>query len=143
MIERLLAAERAEDGNTRLGDVMVAHGMVHQADVRAALDRQADGDTLRLGEILVEKGVVSTNDVNSAIHSLKSSTSAAQTNTPSPDAGSADKNPASVTDSTIRVDVALLDKLMTRVGELVLARNQILQHTNGMNNAEFVSTPSV
>ncbi|MBL8889507.1 MAG: chemotaxis protein CheW [Planctomycetaceae bacterium] len=30
-------------------------------------------------------------------------------------------------DTTIRVDVALLDKLMTRVGELVLARNQILQ----------------
>ena len=30
-------------------------------------------------------------------------------------------------DTTIRVDVALLDRLMTRVGELVLARNQILQ----------------
>lgn len=30
-------------------------------------------------------------------------------------------------DSTIRVDVGLLDRLMTLVGELVLARNQILQ----------------
>ena len=30
-------------------------------------------------------------------------------------------------DSTIRVDVGLLDKLMNLVGELVLARNQILQ----------------
>lgn len=36
----------------------------------------------------------------------------------------------SVVDSTIRVDVALLDKLMTRVGELVLARNQIVQFNN-------------
>ena len=33
----------------------------------------------------------------------------------------------SVSDSTIRVDVGLLDKLMNLVGELVLARNQILQ----------------
>ncbi len=33
----------------------------------------------------------------------------------------------SVADSTIRVDVVLLDKLMNLVGELVLARNQILQ----------------
>ncbi len=34
---------------------------------------------------------------------------------------------ASVADSTIRVDVGLLDKLMNLVGELVLTRNQILQ----------------
>jgi len=33
----------------------------------------------------------------------------------------------SATDSTIRVDVSLLDQLMNLVGELVLARNQILQ----------------
>ena len=33
-----------------------------------------------------------------------------------------------VADSTIRVDVGLLDKLMNLVGELVLARNQIVQH---------------
>ena len=35
-----------------------------------------------------------------------------------------------VADSSIRVDVGLLDKLMTLVGELVLARNQILQFSN-------------
>ena len=34
----------------------------------------------------------------------------------------------SVADSTIRVDVGLLDKLMNLVGELVLSRNQILQY---------------
>jgi two-component system chemotaxis sensor kinase CheA len=34
----------------------------------------------------------------------------------------------SVADSTIRVDVAMLDKLMNLVGELVLSRNQILQY---------------
>jgi two-component system chemotaxis sensor kinase CheA len=39
--------------------------------------------------------------------------------------------PASnLADSTIRVDVQLLDKLMNLVGELVLARNQLLQDTS-------------
>ena len=38
---------------------------------------------------------------------------------------------ASSTDSTIRVDVDLLDQLMNQVGELVLARNQMLQHLIG------------
>lgn len=33
-------------------------------------------------------------------------------------------------DSSIRVDVVLLDKLMNLVGELVLARNQVLQFSN-------------
>jgi len=46
----------------------------------------------------------------------------------------------SAAESTIRVDVALLDKLMTRVGELVLARNQILQYTNKLGDSEFLST---
>lgn len=36
----------------------------------------------------------------------------------------------SIVDSTIRVNVNLLDKIMNKVGELVLNRNQILQFTN-------------
>lgn len=46
----------------------------------------------------------------------------------------------SAADSTIRVDVALLDKLMTCVGELVLARNQILQFSNTLSDGEFHRT---
>ncbi|HEX8913084.1 MAG TPA: chemotaxis protein CheA, partial [Humisphaera sp.] len=42
---------------------------------------------------------------------------------------------AGVSDSTIRVDVSLLDKLMNLVGELVLARNQVLQFAAGGNAA--------
>ena len=38
-------------------------------------------------------------------------------------------------DTTIRVDVGLLDKLMNLVGELVLARNQLLQDTAVLNSA--------
>jgi two-component system, chemotaxis family, sensor kinase CheA len=41
-------------------------------------------------------------------------------------------------ESTIRVDVGLLDKLMNLVGELVLARNQILQYTKKTEEASLV-----
>ena len=46
----------------------------------------------------------------------------------------------SVVDSTIRVDVGLLDKLMNLVGELVLARNQILQFTARREEAALTAT---
>jgi len=46
----------------------------------------------------------------------------------------------SVADSTIRVDVVLLDKLMNLVGELVLARNQILQYNATQDDTNFAAT---
>ncbi|HUO28826.1 MAG TPA: chemotaxis protein CheW [Bryobacteraceae bacterium] len=46
----------------------------------------------------------------------------------------------SVADSTIRVDVVLLDKLMNLVGELVLARNQILQFNAHQEDATLNAT---
>jgi len=46
----------------------------------------------------------------------------------------------SIADSTIRVDVGLLDKLMNLVGELVLTRNQILQFNSRQDNATLNST---
>jgi chemotaxis protein histidine kinase CheA len=46
----------------------------------------------------------------------------------------------SASDSTIRVDVSLLDQLMNLVGELVLARNQILQFTNTTEESGLVAT---
>jgi two-component system chemotaxis sensor kinase CheA len=45
-----------------------------------------------------------------------------------------------VADTTIRVEVALLDRLMTLVGELVLARNQVLQSTAGAEDAALAGT---
>jgi two-component system, chemotaxis family, sensor kinase CheA len=45
-----------------------------------------------------------------------------------------------VADSAIRVDVGLLDKLMTLVGELVLARNQVMQFSASQEDGAFVST---
>jgi two-component system, chemotaxis family, sensor kinase CheA len=45
-----------------------------------------------------------------------------------------------VADSAIRVDVMLLDKLMNLVGELVLARNQILQFTGSQEDPSLNAT---
>jgi two-component system chemotaxis sensor kinase CheA len=52
------------------------------------------------------------------------------------DNGDAGKN-ASVTDSVVRVNVQLLDKIMNVVGELVLNRNQILQYASIQDSAEL------
>jgi len=51
----------------------------------------------------------------------------------------ADKNSA-VADTAIRVDVVLLDKLMNLVGELVLARNQVLQFTTQKEDGALNAT---
>jgi two-component system chemotaxis sensor kinase CheA len=60
------------------------------------------------------------------------------------DSNSAAKSPetgnASVSESNIRVDVGLLDKLMNLVGELVLARNQVLQFSASQKDTAFLST---
>jgi two-component system, chemotaxis family, sensor kinase CheA len=40
-------------------------------------------------------------------------------------------------ETTIRVDVGLLDRIMNTVGELVLARNQILQYTSGIEDTNL------
>ena len=46
---------------------------------------------------------------------------------------------SSVADTSIRVDVALLDRVMNLVGELVLARNQILQYGSTAKDAGFIN----
>lgn len=45
-----------------------------------------------------------------------------------------------VADTSIRVDVGLLDQLMNLVGELVLARNQIMQFGSEQVDAAFLNT---
>ncbi len=51
-----------------------------------------------------------------------------------------DTGPSGLSDGSIRVDVGLLDKLMTLVGELVLTRNQILQLTGALKDPAFLGT---
>jgi two-component system chemotaxis sensor kinase CheA len=51
-----------------------------------------------------------------------------------------DTRSSSTADGRIRVDVNLLDKLMTLMGELVLARNQILQYSALQEDGGFLDT---
>lgn len=50
------------------------------------------------------------------------------------------KETRGVADSSIRVDVDILDRLMNLVGELVLARNQILQFAPAKSDSSFIAT---
>ncbi len=62
---------------------------------------------------------------------------------PSDSAGSKSRGATphrSVADATIRVDVTLLDNLMNLAGELVLSRNQMLQHSANYNDASLTAT---
>jgi len=63
----------------------------------------------------------------------------APTPAPAVQADGAEGKSRTVADSTIRVDVGLLDKLMNLVGELVLARNQILQSTAAQSDATLLA----
>lgn len=56
------------------------------------------------------------------------------------DRGPTEARAAAVTDSSIRVDVGLLDKLMTLVGELVLTRNQLVQFGAAHEDAGVLNT---
>ncbi len=46
---------------------------------------------------------------------------------------------SSIADATIHVDVELLDRIMNHVGELVLARNQVLQHSLKSDDHAFIA----
>jgi two-component system chemotaxis sensor kinase CheA len=49
------------------------------------------------------------------------------------------KGDADKVDTTIRVQVSLLDRLMTLMGEMVLVRNQVLQYSNNCDDLEFLN----
>ncbi len=106
----------------RLGELLVENGKASPEQVAAALVKQIQGDPRRVGEILIEEGAAQPTEVLEAIQEQK------------------EVRALSATDSNIRVDVGLLDKLMNLVGELVLARNQILQFSTTQQDPVFLST---
>lgn len=95
--------------SSRIGDILVADHDVDRTDVEIAAAEQALGDDRRIGQILTQGGGAQSSQVElAAVQQQSLRRSAAE--------------------STIRVDVAMLDGLMNMVGELVLARNEIVQY---------------
>ncbi|MBI3474320.1 MAG: chemotaxis protein CheA [Acidobacteria bacterium] len=105
-----------------IGDLLIENASATPKQVHLAAEQQAEGDPRHMGEILVEQGAVKPSDVVDALHVQQAS-----------------RGQATASDSTIRVDVGLLDRVMTLVGELVLARNQVLQFSNRMKDAGFLA----
>jgi two-component system chemotaxis sensor kinase CheA len=102
-----------------LGDILISRGEATPAEVASAAAAQSEGDPRHLGEILVDQGAVKPHEVLEALQTQQTRGQASE--------------------STIRVDVGLLDQLMNLVGELVLARNQILQFTKKMEDTNLVT----
>ncbi len=101
----------------KIGGLLLERGQVRPEDLARALEQQEIGRK-RLGEILVAHGTAHPEDVLAAQQTLET------------------RNPETAIE-TIRVGVNLLDRLMNLVGELVLARNQLLQFSNSTQDAGF------
>ena len=105
-----------------LGEILIKRGAAKLTEVQAAVEQQNAGDPRHLGEILVERGAVKSQAIVEALNAQQQARG------------------QSASDSTIRVDVGQLDRLMNRVGELVLLRNQIVQYINSTEDSELVAT---
>ncbi len=101
------------------GEILVKSQGCGPEDVQAAVQLQDAGDDRLIGEILVAQGAV---DPEAVAEGLR-----------------VQSDYREISSNTIRVDVALLDKVMNLVGELVLARNQVLQFTDTHEDSNFLS----
>lgn len=113
------AAAKAGD---RLGDILTDDGDTERVDVEIAAKEQELGDKRPIGEILVDEKKTTPAKVDDALKKQS------------------EHRGTSAVDSTIRVDVKLLDKLMNLVGELVLTRNQIVELSENHPEEHFTPT---
>jgi len=110
--------EPPDPERSSLGQILVDEGVVTPEIIGAALGAQVAGDTRSLGEILSEAEVVSEEQVTKALGEQSKKRSAVE--------------------SSIRVDVDVLENLMQLVGELVLSRNRVLQLAADSADADLV-----
>jgi two-component system chemotaxis sensor kinase CheA len=110
--------EPVDEQRRPLGQMLVEAGAASPSDVGSALQSQIEGDERKLGTILLDEGKAAPAAVNEAL----------QNQAPK----------RSIADSAIRVDVDLLDTLLNMVGELVLARNQLVRGVMDTGDATLV-----
>ena len=112
------APDPVENQRRPIGEILVETGGAQPQDVGSALQQQIEGDERKLGTILLDEGKAQPAAVSEAL----------QAQTPK----------RSIADSAIRVDVDLLDTLLNMVGELVLARNQLVRGVMEIGDATLV-----
>ena len=110
--------EPVENQRKPIGEILVEQGAAQASDVGSALAQQIEGDERKLGTILLDQGKAKPAAVNEALQ--------------------AQSPKRSIADSAIRVDVDLLDTLLNMVGELVLARNQLVRGVMEIGDATLV-----
>jgi two-component system chemotaxis sensor kinase CheA len=116
------AAEVSCGETIPLGQILVEGGYVREDQLASALAQQKGGDPRHVGEILVARGAVHPEEVLEALQVQNEGATSI------------------LSGNNIRVDVGQLDKLMNLVGELVLARNQILQFSTTQQDSAFLNT---
>ena len=120
LVENEVLTDQPVDEENMFGVQLLSAGKITEEQLAIALERQDEGDTRRVGEILVEELAISPREVTETLKTQG--------------------DERTVVNETIRVDVSLLDDLMNLVGELVLARNQILQFTQNQGDPSFNAT---
>ena len=110
LIAELEAVQKPAPAPSRLGDILVAEGVIAPGALQDVLQQQAQsGEIRKIGELLVEKGLASKTDVSNALARQKRQADSV------------------IAGQTMRVDVRKLDELIDLVGELVLERNRLFQ----------------
>ena len=110
LIAELEAVQKPAPAPSRLGDILVAEGVIAPDALQDVLQQQAQsGEIRKIGELLVEKGLASKTDVSNALARQKRQADSV------------------IAAQTMRVDVRKLDELIDLVGELVLERNRLFQ----------------
>ena len=110
LIAELEAVQKPAPAPSRLGDILVAEGVIAPDALQDVLQQQAQsGEIRKIGELLVEKGLASQTDVSNALARQKRQADSV------------------IAAQTMRVDVRKLDELINLVGELVLERNRLFQ----------------
>jgi two-component system, chemotaxis family, sensor kinase CheA len=112
----------AKVGEAKVGETTVTETKVAGTTIGGAVEEPKSGGTPSPREIAAEPPAVQTADVADAQRVQQAAPG------------------QSASDSTIRLDVGLLDHLMNLVGELVLARNQILQFANSTEESGLLAT---
>ena len=102
----------------KIGGILVERGRLRPESLALALQEQERGDRRRLGEILTALGLCRPEDIAAAQQILEA-------------------RGQDSTVETVRVAITLLDRLMNLVGELVLARNQLLQYAHAGQDGGF------
>lgn len=118
LLARLTQAAERRD---RLGERLVAAGLLTDDDVELALRQQALGDARPIGEILTELAGVGSQQIEAAL-----SSQAAERREP----------------ETVRVDIRLLDELMCQVADLASIRDQIVDRASEVCDRRLVAAAS-